>query len=71
MKKLMILAAGFMLIAGCSSTNSGSADITSPGISGGATGTPSGSSNDPLGPSSGPATPTSNGTKVHETPPGH
>ena len=72
MKKVMIVAAGLLLVAGCSTNerHTGSADVTSPGISGGATGTPSGTSNDPLGPASGPATP-SGSSAIHETPPAH
>ena len=52
MKRLLIVAAGLILLAGCSTNqNSGgtNGDSTTVGISGGATGTPSGTSQDPLG----------------------
>jgi hypothetical protein len=52
MKRLIIIAVGLLLLAGCTSNqnNSGGAGAgTTVGISGGATGTPSGTSLDPLG----------------------
>ncbi len=51
MKRLLIVAAGLIPLAGCSTNqNSGGAsgDSTTVGISGSATGTPSGTSEDPL-----------------------
>lgn len=51
MKRLLIIAAGLLLLAGCSSNrdNAGASGMYEPGMSGGATGTPSGTSEDPQG----------------------
>jgi hypothetical protein len=51
MKKLLMMAAGLLLLAGCSSNreNAGAAGMYEPGLSGGVTGAPSGTSEDPYG----------------------
>jgi hypothetical protein len=60
MKKLLLMAAGLLLLAGCGTDreNSGAAGMYEPGMSGGVTGTPSGTSEDPSGSGGGGLPPT-------------